>query len=121
MSGITMISEDASFIKMKPALIYICIGCFLLVDLMILKKFFIGKMYQSIFEQKGIVLTRSILKRLTAHWIILLFLSAFTNEVIWRVFGEGAWVNFKVFVMPLILVLMMLGHVLYVSEYAKRI
>lgn len=120
MSSITLILEDASFIKMKPAIIYLCLGSFLLADLMILKKFFIGKIYQAIFQPKGIILHKKILQKFTVHWIIILFVVAVVNEVMWRVFGEGAWVNFKVFFIPIILVLMIMSHIIYVNRYEKN-
>lgn len=121
MSSMTIISEDTTFIKMKPTFLYLLMACILLVDLLIMKKMFIGKIYHKIFEQKEVILTKKILRRFTIHWVILLFLVALTNEVIWRNFSENTWVNFKVFFIPIIIVMIMLGHVLYINKYVKQI
>ena len=116
MSSITIFLEDASFIKMKPAIIYLSLGCFLLIDLFFIKKFFIANIYKAMLKQDGIVLNNTILKNITVHWIILLFVLAFVNELIWRVLGENLWVYFKVFLVPLSLVLMIIGHVIYIRQ-----
>ena len=79
MSSITLISEDSTFIKMKPAILYICLAIFLLADLFFIKKLFVRKVYQKIFHEKGIMLSEKNLRKITTHWIILLLVVAFID------------------------------------------
>lgn len=113
MGSMTILLEDVSFIKMKPTIIYSGIAIFLIIDLMILKKFFVQKLYASLVDKE---LTDATWKRFSIHWVILLISIAIANEVIWRQFSEDYWVNFKVFIVPLILISMILFHVVAIRK-----
>ena len=121
MSLMTIILDDSSFIKMKPTFLYLSIASLLLVDILIIKKMFIGEIYKKIFEKKEVLLTKEILKTFTIHWIILLFSVALTNEIIWRNFSEDTWVSFKVFFIPIIIVVIISGHISYINKYVKKL
>jgi intracellular septation protein len=89
--GITLLSGDPMYIKMKPTIVYLVFGTILYTGYMTgkpLMKHVLG----SAFSMEDF------------HWVIIsgrfafyFFGMALTNEAIWRNFSENFWVNFKVF------------------------
>lgn len=112
--SMTLWFNDTTFIKMKPSFIYFGAATFLTVDLILLKKFYIQKFYAQVIEQKNV---RDLTwKKLTIQWIVLLTSITILNELTWRYLGENAWVNFKVFLLPVLLMSMLLTHVVILNK-----
>jgi len=94
--GLTLILHDATFIKVKPTIIYALFGAILIGGL-IFKKPLLGVVFDSMFE-----LTDEGWRKLTLRWAIFFFVLAVLNEIVWRNTSTNVWVDFKVFgVMPL--------------------
>lgn len=97
--GLTLILHDATFIKVKPTIIYALFGAILIGGL-IFKKPLLGVVFDSMFD-----LTDEGWRKLTLRWAIFFFVLAILNEIVWRHTSTNVWVDFKVFgVTPLTLI-----------------
>jgi intracellular septation protein len=94
--GLTLILHDATFIKVKPTIIYSLFGAVLLGGLLFNKPL-LGVVFDSLFN-----LTDEGWRKLTWRWTIFFFVLAVLNEIVWRNTTTDVWVDFKVFgVVPL--------------------
>jgi intracellular septation protein len=94
--GLTLILHDATFIKVKPTIIYALFGGVLIVGLAFNKPL-LGIMFDSLFH-----LTEEGWRKLTLRWAVFFLALAVLNEIVWRNVSTDLWVDFKVFVvMPL--------------------
>jgi intracellular septation protein len=96
--GLTLILHDATFIKVKPTIIYALFGAALIGGLLFNKPL-LGVVFDSLFN-----LTEEGWRKLTLRWALFFFVLAVLNEIVWRNTSTNVWVDFKVFgVMPLTL------------------
>jgi intracellular septation protein len=96
--GLTLILHDATFIKVKPTIIYALFGAILSGGL-IFNKPLLGVLLDSMFQ-----LTEEGWRKLTLRWALFFFVLAILNEIVWRNTSTDVWVDFKVFaVTPLTL------------------
>jgi intracellular septation protein len=94
--GLTLMLHDATFIKIKPTIIYALFGAALLGGL-VFNKPLLGVVLDSLFH-----LTDEGWRKLTLRWAMFFFALAVLNEIVWRNASTNVWVDFKVFgVMPL--------------------
>jgi intracellular septation protein len=94
--GLTLILHDATFIKVKPTIIYGLFGAILMGGL-VFNKSLLGIVFDSLFH-----LSDEGWRKLTLRWAIFFFVLAVLNEIVWRNVSTDAWVTFKVFgVVPL--------------------
>jgi intracellular septation protein len=97
--GLTLFLHDATFIKVKPTIIYALFGAVLIGGL-VFNKPLLGVVFDSMFD-----LTEEGWRKLTLRWAIFFLALAVLNEIVWRHTSTDVWVDFKVFgVMPLTLV-----------------
>jgi len=101
--GITILSKDAMFIKMKPTFIYLCFAGILAFGL------FKGKLYLKTVLGEQLKLPDHAWQILSKRFIAFFILTAILNEFIWRTFSENFWIHFKSFgAMPIFIVFMLL-------------
>ena len=94
--GLTLILHDATFIKVKPTIIYGLFGGVLMGGL-VFGKPLLGVVFDSLFH-----LSDEGWRKLTLRWAIFFFALAGLNELVWRNVSTDTWVAFKVFgVVPL--------------------
>lgn len=97
--SLTLIFKDATFIKMKPTILYAFFGIFLLGGLKF-ERHFLRMVFAQAFE-----LDDAGWRALTWRWGLFFLTLAGLNEAVWRNTSTAAWVDFKVFaIMPLIFV-----------------
>jgi intracellular septation protein len=89
--SLTLILHDATFIKVKPTIIYALFGTVLLGGLYFNKPL-LGVVFDSLFH-----LTDEGWRKLTWRWAIYFLALAALNEIVWRNVSTNAWVDFKVF------------------------
>ena len=95
--GLTLYLQNATFIKMKPTVLYAFVGLLLLGGL-IFNRLFIKYVFAQAFD-----LNEEGWRKLTWRWAIFALALALLNEIVWRNFSTAIWVDFKVWViMPLI-------------------
>jgi len=95
--GLTLYLKNATFIKMKPTVLYAFFGLTLLGGLAF-GRLFIKYAFATAFE-----LDEEGWRKLTYRWGFFFLGLAVLNEIIWRTLSEGDWVKFKVFgIIPLI-------------------
>ena len=94
--GLTLFLHDATFIKVKPTIIYGLFGAVLMGGLAFDKPL-LGVVFDSLFH-----LSPEGWRKLTRRWAIFFFALAVLNELVWRNVSTDTWVAFKVFgVVPL--------------------
>lgn len=89
--GLTLYLNDKTFIKIKPTLIYAIFGVTLLGGLC-----FKRPLVKSLLGA-ALVLEEKDWRRLSFRFAGFFIGMAILNELIWRHFSEGTWVNFHVF------------------------
>jgi len=89
--GLTLFLHDATFIKVKPTIIYALFGAVLLGGLLFGKPL-LGSVLDSMFQ-----LTDEGWRKLTLRWALFFFALAILNEIVWRNTSTNVWVDFKVF------------------------
>lgn len=112
--GLTLLLQDALFIKLKPTIIYTLFGAILLGGLAA------GKPLLAVVFDQMFHLTAEGWRKLTWRWTLFFFALALLNEIVWRTQSTDFWVAFKVFgVMPLTLVFAALQYPL-LTRYEAR-
>jgi intracellular septation protein len=95
--GLTLYLQDATFIKMKPTVLYAFFGVVLIGGLRF-NRLFIKYVFEQAFD-----LSDEGWRKLTWRWGLFFLALAVLNEAVWRNFSTAIWVDFKVFgIMPLI-------------------
>ena len=94
--SLTLLLHDATFIKLKPTIIYLLFGGTLLGGLAFGKPL-LGMLFDRMFQ-----LSEEGWRKLTWRWALFFFALAVLNEIVWRNFSTDFWVSFKLFgVLPL--------------------
>lgn len=96
--SLTLLLNDATFIKMKPTVLNLLFAAILAGGMLN------GKSLLKSLLQDNLPLTEQGWRILTWRWAGFFVFLAGLNEYIWRHYSEGFWVNFKVFgMLPLTL------------------
>jgi intracellular septation protein len=97
--GLTLYLRDATFIKVKPTIVYLLFAAMLASGL-VLKKPLLELLLGS-----ALSLSEEGWRKLTYRWIGFFIVMAIVNELVWRNFSTNIWISFKAFgFLPLTLV-----------------
>ncbi len=110
--ALTFYFHDTTFAKMKPTVINALFGIVLLGGLAFgqsLLRYVFGEVYK--LQPAGWTI-------LTLRWGIFFLVLAVGNEVVWRVFGDGVWANYKTFVTPVLTILFAASQLPVLTRYA---
>lgn len=89
--GLSVWLNDPKFIKMKPTILYLAFGGILGIGLLR------GQSYLRHVMDGMMPLEHAGWMLLTRRLMLFFFGLAVTNELVWRLMSEQAWVNFKTF------------------------
>lgn len=89
--GLTLVSGDSQFVKMKPTILYT------LFALIVLYSNYQNRPIAKYLFQSAIIMEENNWKIVNTKFIYFFFSMAILNEIIWRTYSESTWVNFKVF------------------------
>ena len=97
--ALTLVLQDAVFIKLKPTIVNALFSIILFGGLLLgrpLLRYLMGDMFQ--LTDRGWII-------LTARWAFFFAVLAVLNEIVWRNFSEAFWISFKIWgIMPLTMV-----------------
>jgi intracellular septation protein len=110
--GLTIFSGNSVFIKIKPTIINLLFSAILLIGVYY-KKGFIKSILGSSFK-----LDEKIWIIISFRWGIFFLFLAMLNEIIWRNFSEGFWVNFKVFGLSSLMMVFLITQLSFISKNA---
>ena len=89
--GLTLALADATFIKMKPTIVYLLFAAILTVGHVR------GRAYLRLLCESAFRLRDEGWRVLTVRWIAFFLAMAVLNEAVWRTQPTDLWVNLKVF------------------------
>lgn len=98
----TIITDNPTFIKIKPTILYILIALVLLIGILrkkIFLKDMLGKMFK-LSDHEWIIFSK--------RWVYFFFFLAISNELVWRNFSDDLWIKFKLFGLPLLIIIFFL-------------
>ncbi len=109
--AMTLFFHDERFIKIKPTVLYTCMGIALAVALWVLKKNFLKIMLGA-----QLSLPDGVWRNLTAAWVVYCLFMAALNAYVAYFYTTEQWVNFKLwgYAFPLVF---LLGQGLYIAKY----
>ncbi len=90
--GLTLYFHDLRFIKMKPTFVYSIFALTLIFGLATGRP-----LLRQLLEASYPGLSDKGWRQLTINWALFFTGMAGLNELVWRHFSDGVWVNFKVF------------------------
>jgi intracellular septation protein len=94
--GLTLVLQDAIFIKMKPTIVNLFFATMLFVA------WLLGRPVLQYLMGDFLKLSQAGWGKLTFRWACFFVCLAALNEIVWRNFSESAWVGFKIWgIMPL--------------------
>ncbi|MCC7276447.1 MAG: septation protein A [Alphaproteobacteria bacterium] len=110
--GLTLWFDDATFIKLKPTLVYLLFAVVLLVGVRL------GKQPLKLVFGGVFHLTAAGWRGLTLRWAGFFLGMAALNEAIWRTQSDAFWVNFKVFGLIGLTIAFTLAQMPYMRRHA---
>lgn len=111
---LTLYLQDATFIKIKPTIIYLLFSVILLAGLLVdrpVLKMLMGGAFD---------LTDEGWRKLTYRWAGFFAALAVTNEIVWRSVSTDTWVSFKVFGLVPLTFLFALLQIGLLQRHAKQ-
>lgn len=112
--GASLYFNDPSFFKIKPTICYTIFAIVMLYDHRVKHKYAIK--FVPILGQLGM----KHLHTISILWILYSLSCAVLNEMIWRNFSDDIWVNFKVFGLLGMNIILMVISVLFVNKYRNQ-
>ncbi len=89
--GLTLWLNDATFIKVKPTLVY-CLFAVILTGGYLFKRYFLQNLFGAALR-----LDEAGWRSMTLRWSGFFIVLAVLNEYVWRNYSTDMWVNLKVF------------------------
>lgn len=87
--GLTLVMEDATFIKIKPTVVNLLFSAILLIGAAV------GRHPMKLVMGSVMELTEAGWRTLTIRWGLFFIVLAVLNEVVWRNVSTDTWVTFK--------------------------
>lgn len=113
--GATLISQDETFIKWKPTVLYWLMGTVLAVS----TQFFRKNLIQVMLE-KQIVLPSMVWHKLNLSWVVFFLLMGCLNLYVAFNFSIDSWVTFKLFGSTGLMLIFIISQVMMIGKYIKE-
>lgn len=114
MGGLTLWLRDATFIKMKPTILYALFSGILGFGLLR------GQSYLQYVMGESMALEREGWMIFTKRFALFFLALAIANEVVWRGFSTDAWVTFKTFALPVATFGFIMSQMGILTKYAIK-
>ena len=111
--GLTIWLNNPIFIKMKRTVIYLIFAGVLSFG--IIRQ----KAYLKYLMGSAIPMNEEGWMKFSKRFAGLFLLLALANELVWRIFSQDFWVNFKTFGLPVILLVFMISQLRLLSTYSN--
>jgi intracellular septation protein len=109
--GLTLYLQDATFIKMKPTVLYAGFGVTLIGGLAM------NRLVLPVILDNAMALTESGWRLLTLRWGSFFFALALLNEIVWRTQSNDVWVAFKFPGMLILIFLFSMAQVPFILRH----
>ena len=113
--GATLVSQDETFIKWKPTVLYWLIATVLLISNLIFRKNLIKAMLE-----KQIILPPTIWNKLNLSWIFFFLIMGCINLYVAFNFPLDTWVTFKLFGATGLILIFMILQVMILGKILKK-
>ena len=111
--GLSVWLNDPAFFKMKPTIIYLIFAGLLGLSLALRRN------WLELVMSEALPMRAEGWRILTIRMALLFLGLAVANEVVWRNMSETAWVNFKTFGLPAIMVVFFVANSKLFERYAS--
>lgn len=108
------VTGDPRIFKMKPTIVF-SIMVIIVVTNLVLK----GRLYNERLA-KLLNITNASVNVLSKFWLGYLILCAMLNEIVWRNFSDEIWVNFKVFGLTGLNLILVIASIIYINYCSKK-
>ncbi len=112
--GLTVALNDERFLKMKPTILYLGFAAVLGGGLLR------GRSWLGWLMGEVLPLTETGWRILTARMALFFLALAGLNEAVWRLLGTDAWVSFKTFGLPLLLIGFFMAQGGLIARHGER-
>ena len=109
--GLSIWFNDERFFKMKPTIIYLIFAGLLGASLILRRN------WLELVMSEALPMRAEGWRILTLRMVALFLGLALANELVWRTMSETAWVNFKTFGLPAIMVVFFLANARLFERY----
>ena len=113
--GATLISQDETFIKWKPTVLY-----WLLASVLLASNLFFGKNLIRAMLEKQMKLPLEVWYKLNASWAGFFLLMGIINLYVAYNFSVDAWVTFKLFGATGIMLMFIVLQVMWLGKYLRE-
>ncbi|WP_374635326.1 inner membrane-spanning protein YciB [Paracoccus sp. (in: a-proteobacteria)] len=110
--GLSVWLNDPKFFKMKPTIIYLIFAALLGFSLIRRRN------WLELVMSEALPMRAEGWRILTLRMVALFLGLALANELVWRTMSETAWVNFKTFGLPAIMVVFFVANAKLFERYA---
>lgn len=110
--GLSVWLNDPKFFKMKPTIIYLIFAALLGFGLIR------DRNWLELVMAKKLPMQPEGWRILTIRMVLLFLGLAIANEIVWRMMSETAWVNFKTFGLPAIMIAFFVANSKLFERYA---
>lgn len=114
--GLTLVLQDALFIKIKPTIVNLLYAAVILGGLAVKQN-----VWKMLFQSAFPTLPDKVWTMFALRWGVFFIFLAGLNEYVWRTYSEAFWANFKVLgVMPLTFIFMLANMPLLMKHMPKE-
>ena len=108
--GLTLLSDDDMFIKMKPTIVNITFATILSISLMLKKNVL------AVLLKDKLTLKEATWNKISKQWIVFFICMACFNEYVWRHYSTDLWVTVRTFGMTGMSLLFTVGQMISIRK-----